>query len=145
MLSFIKEQCKVHSTQLYNNDRNSWSTKFLDCFRCSFLKAKIWLFFISVKVSKIIWSNSSVDFSESFVFLRAIQMCDDLANFVTGRERDQSRVQQTRLRQQRIHHKRCEKKTKKSFLKAHYICQMRWSLWSPTAIIFLATRWGCLG
>ena len=145
MLSFIKEQCKVHSIQLYKNDRNNWSTKFLDCFRCSFLKAKKWLFFISVKVSKIIWSNSSVDFSESFVFLRAIQMCDDQANFVTGRERDQSRVQQTGLRQQRIHHKRFEKKQKKSFLKVHYIWQMRWSLWSPTAIIFLATRWGCLG
>lgn len=45
-------------------------------------------------------------------------MCDDLANFVTGRERDQSRVQQTGLRQQRIHHKRCEKKTKKIIFKS---------------------------
>ena len=45
-------------------------------------------------------------------------MCDDQANFVTGRERDQSRVQQTGLRQQRIHHKRCEKKTNKILFKS---------------------------
>ena len=44
-----------------------------------------------------------------FVFLREIQMCGDhRAHLVTGRERDQGRVQQTGQGQQRIHHERWE-------------------------------------